>query len=166
MVSNWIPQPVGQGECPRLCWWKLNKSHTHVLKSTLETQEEKLIQPLGILKTIREEIEQNPNQYAIKAHYQKLHKNRIVSMKQQLVLHKILNPEVQILQCWGGNWRLMDRRRTDREKLSKERSSLYMGSQRGWCMLRVVSPTGWVCWHGAAKQGTDYLVPQLSWKPP
>lgn len=70
-----------------------------MLKSTLETQEEKLIQPLGILKTIREEIEQNPNQYAIKEHYQKLHKNRIVSMKQQLVLHKILNPEVQILQC-------------------------------------------------------------------
>lgn len=102
-----------------------------MLKPTLETQEEKLIQAPGILKTVREEIEQKPNWYAIKAHYQNLPKSRSISMKLPLMLCKMLKPEARILQCRGGNWRLVDRRRTGREELSEERTSLYMESQRG-----------------------------------
>lgn len=166
MVSDWIPQPVGhRGNAPDFAG-EDSTSHTHMLKPTLETQEEKLIQAPGIPKTIREEIEQKQNQYAIKVRYQKMHKNRSIFMKHHLMPFKMLNPEVQILQCQVRNWRLVGRRRTDREELSKERTSLYMGSQRGGCMHGAASSRGWMCRHGAAKQGTDYLVPQLPWKRP
>lgn len=99
-----------------------------------------------------------PNPYAIKVHYQKLQKNRSISMKHQLMLFKMLNPEAQILQCPGGNWRLVGRRRTGREELSEVRTSLYKESQREWCMLRAASPRQWVCRHGAAKQGTTWVT--------
>lgn len=77
----------------------------------------------------------------------------------------MLNPEAQILQCRGGDWRLVGRRRTVREELSEERTALYMESQRG-CILRAADPREGVCRHGVAEQGIDYLVPQLSWRPP
>lgn len=77
-------------------------------------------------------------------------------MKHQLMLFKMLNPEAQILQCPGGNWRLVDRRRIGREELSKVRISLYKKSQREWCMLRAASPREWVFRQGAAKQGTTW----------
>lgn len=67
-------------------------------------------------------------------------------MKLQLVLFKMLNLEAQILQRQGRNWGLGSRRRFGREELSEERTSLYVETQRGHCMLRAADPRGWV--HG------------------
>lgn len=138
------------------------ESHPHAKTHSGNTGRETSSSSGYTKKTIREQTEQNPYQYAIKVHYQKTHKNRSISMKHQLMLLKTLNPEAQILQCQGGNWRLVGRR-TGREELPKERTSLYRESQ-GVC--GAVSPREWVCSHGAAKQGTHYLVPQLSQRPP
>lgn len=71
-------------------------------------------------------------------------------MKLQLVLFKMLNLEAQILQCRGGNWGLVHRRRVGRELL-EERTSLYMESQRGCCTLRAANPRGWVHSCGVSK---------------
>lgn len=130
------------------------ESHPHAKTHSGNTGRERSSSSRYSKKTVREQTERNSYQNAIKAHDQKMHKNRSISMKHQLMLFKMLNSEAQIRQCQGGNWRLVGRRRTGREELSKERTSLYKESRREQCMLRAVSPREWVCRHRAANQGT------------